>query len=761
MANPREDLRWINIPNPVTGEIYERIEVEPITDQWLLAKDRTWREVDEILEGRIGDFQKAFQDPQKAIIKVGPAYGIERPVNSNMARLLAHAELFDEYKSVADGYKAEAESLRKVFDEEREIIKRGPGSQGKKQQRLDEIGREKYHAPIASATVRSQEAAGIQSLILRKAMTDIFSTSSSHGQPLILDLPRIVTQARDLRQEKGDKEKDPVGNLLDALTDYLATTIDLNVIKEYSYRDSEGMVATASDCAILAQSLTLLDNLDGSISDPTQKKLGRLGQAYFRFLYRQASVITPQVGYYPTLSLLYDTYTAAFSTGKEAVVKNVDIALGKIYGENKNSPRVKNEISTLLRKRLLDISPFYVYFAQHRDLLSLPDDPIILREKMSHAFRDHLTGNEERIFSGLLELRKLGESRPDLLPTGFRGVLNSLAHGFERTQVGAINYLPSTYGSLQERSFLIANIEDLSIMPYLAEKGIEVDLTTYIYQIRNQEQLEQEISRKVLDNPRGEILQKVFEEGKDLPKLQEHFLYNYILFADEAQRSSEEIEGENEFLWNGILDRALWFVSPRGDRFNQRGDPQLEDLLIDSLTFRVDPTKPREHSVNVRFSGIDHNFLFWLDTRKNLMSSEHQLLILAPEYQQRFANILLKRLYTITSGLLSTDTVEAGEESQGTRNLAVKRAHYRILTSNPNYPITMESQGAHTHAEEIRKDYGIDIYGEITRRRNAGSLEANQYLTFVRESAPEGVTNLMLPNQLRFDPTVIPFPIAS
>ena len=200
----------------------------------------------------------------------------------------------------------------------------------------------------------------------------------------------------------------------------------------------------------------------------------------------------------------------------------------------------------------------------------------------------------------------------------------------------------------------------------------------------------------------------------------------------------------------------MWFVSPRKDRFSARNDPQLTERAVKSIVFGVDKRFPREHKVEIQVEEPNQIFEFWIDTRRNLLGADHRVFSVDPIFKQVFINMILRRLYLITSGLLS----EKGEKEEtvtgeGGRIMEFRRAHYRLLRSTPGRIITMSSHSAEKHAKDILKDYGISIPDEIRRRRALGTLKPDEFLTYVSEVVPEILDLLVLPNELKYEPEKI------
>ena len=72
--------------------------------------------------------------------------------------------------------------------------------------------------------------------------------------------------------------------------------------------------------------------------------------------------------------------------------------------------------------------------------------------------------------------------------------------------------------------------------------------------------------------------------------LQRYYLKEFFLgdFLGADRELIERIERENIFLWNGVLDRQIWFVSPRGDKFESKRDTGLQERGINFLTYHFD-----------------------------------------------------------------------------------------------------------------------------------------------------------------------------
>ncbi len=129
MLERYEDLRWLVIPGkhlipfdpnaPMKPRADIRIEIIPMTSEWLVAPERTWDEIDGYLEGRLNTLQDAFQNPESSPFKVARDYGMEKSVSGNMARFLAYVDLLDSYRVEHEAYSKNADVLRDQFEEEK------------------------------------------------------------------------------------------------------------------------------------------------------------------------------------------------------------------------------------------------------------------------------------------------------------------------------------------------------------------------------------------------------------------------------------------------------------------------------------------------------------------------------------------------------------------------------------------------------------------------------------------------------------------
>ncbi|HLD01580.1 MAG TPA: hypothetical protein VJC10_01770 [Patescibacteria group bacterium] len=772
MTSPAENLQTIIIPRKDTTGYEDRVFlVTPITDAWLVSPDRTWDEVDSILSGRLKDTEQEFQF-EKHPTPLAKKYGLERPASKSMARFLAYVEMFDEYNDLEDSYSSHADSLRTEFDTERDEIKRTTKGQGKKIKRIQDAWKGRYNPAIETDVEETDKAKQVQELILRKAVLDFFSVRNTTDDqpPLISDtLPRLVNEAQELstsmRPGVEGRERQAVLAFVSKLSEFLQNTSDTGLFTRYSYRFSSDIVTTQVDCHVLNSAIGFMLDKDAShVSSSITQLMERMGGAYISFLKKRAVYLSQSQiqEKYPYLSLIYDILSASFYRGQHTILQNLDRVLDPYLSDVNHSPFVSREISHLTQEWEQHAHIGYQAMENKRKHMHPTNDPdeLIKKRIMSDPqIVGYSVSGSRRLLNGLV---------------GVFSTLHDKALEFEVDDSTVINYVgrqlrESVRGSsLGRQAVIYERYLSTSVDQELYEqKGIETDLVVLsigqVPRIRVDEKFALVRRNQPLftmddiieDTPtRIAKLQQAHKEAYRMsPTVREANLFQYYIihFLRDSGKNIEHVERENNFLWHEVLNNPTWFVSPRGDRYRAAKDTELSERAIDSVSFHTDKGFPREHRVLLKLTGIDEPLVFWLDTHRNLIGSDRQVLPVDPVLKQAFVNLLLKRLYYITSGLLSSDEIEI-EHGDGTRMLDYKRAHYRHLESTTERPITMESHGAQVHAREVLEDYNIDIFAEIRRRRGIGTLKPNGYITFVREVTPREVAGLVLPNDLRYDP---------
>lgn len=750
---------------------YVVVEVTPRTDRWLTEAGRSWDEVDSILEGRLQVLQGAFESPQQSAVKVAESYGIEHGVSGNMARFLAHVELFDEYQFAFSWNLGKAKSLRSTYEEEKSTIQKGPGRPGAKRKKIHDRWVEEYNSQIDEHTKTSEVAKKVKDLVLRKAVLDIFSqknNSSLDGRPLVVqDFPKIIDDVKTTLEDRASGNSEQQKNLIDqfitALAEYIRSVRDEGLFAKYAYRTTSGLVATRQDCEVIDAILSFMQEPQNlSVYQSTQVQLRELGNSYINFLARRAEYFsqTKIVEEYPYLSLLYDTYTAALYRGKPSIISSVSGSVEPRITGAMNVLRIKEEANKLAQERSQAIVAIYEYICKNPKFFSLKAESF---SDIPEEIILYNTNNGGRIFIGFMSLSLEGSSGKKVEFVGGSKAASVVVHRAKEEIQRNIKRLLGTTASDPDFAQSVVNASAFYNHSISSRLDIEVDLADlFLSHVSVVDSFSKHIYKSIPQTSRQDVKSLYNEITYGNINLKNMvFLRKYLReYWREPESETAEIERENDYLWKEILDNSIWFVSPRGDRFSKNRDPYLEERGIDSVTYSIDPKHPREHRVGIRFSGLGQEFFFWLDSRRIVLGARREVLSVDPVLMQTMTNLLLKRLYFVTSGVLSHKTEEGGEED-GSRIPEYKRAHYRFLTSTAGRPITMESHGAQVHAKEVKDQYGIDIFAEMKRRRAVGTLPPNQYLTFVKETTPGVQGLLILPNELTFDADLIKLPVFS
>ncbi|MCL4365947.1 hypothetical protein M1437_01840, partial [Patescibacteria group bacterium] len=742
MAERINDLRTIVIPREHTQFPQDlRVNVIPITDQWLISPERTWNEVDRVLEGRLQGIQSQFLFEDGKPTPMTKKYGLERSPSGNAIRFLTYVELLDEYTQGHEFFLSKAKDAREVYENEKERIKKSGIKQSKAQRFVQNLWVSKYNPQILKNNKQAEELERVKDLILRKAVLDIFSVQNNAtetGNPLIADaFPRMVEEVKVSFDENRNplneefKQRKPIEQFINSLATYLSKTSDGGLFARYEYRKSPNMILKIEDCKVLDACLEQALDVANLISSPaTETLLSHLSKAYFTFLRRRLLQKT-SLGSdsYPYASLLYDLFTTVIYRGRPVMLSNISDFVDAHFADLMHSIPARNEFTAIGSERIPATVTMYNTLGQRPDLLRL--DPLNLEtvSKLPESVIQFHTEDACRLYNGLWRVANMYRYE------GKERIKHSQAIA------AAVDYIDATYSPdkiylTDERYEHVRSFLGLLPLPsILRQKGIEIDLLMLLPgEIRRRKLKEPSIAGMIADYQRlisGPLATDTLAATELLTR---QYLINLPEFMKEIP-NPERIDRENGFLWNETLDKPLWFVSPRGDRYSKKRDHQLEGLGIESITFNIDRAYPREHRVVVRLVGLDMPLEYWLDTNRKFLSVAHLAMPVDPTSQNRFVNLLLKRLYLITSGLLAKEQERKGAEA-GTRVIEYKRAHYRKLQSTSLRPITMESHEALMHAKEVKEDYGIDIFAEIKRRRALGTLKPNEYLTFVRETQP-------------------------
>lgn len=712
---PNETSREFKFPDRV-------IPVKPLDDTWLAAPEREWGEIDQVIEGRLSGFQQNRLTGEN--------------ISLPQARLLAYADMMNEQQLLQQSLNAKAEELKGKYEKEK---------LGKKVYLRNRLYQTKYAPEINRYTRELIKEQRITSLILRKAVMEMFSPPDEAGL-LLGNIPAII-------EDMPDTERKGVRQLLNHVADYLQETKDKDLYTRYHYRKSPDLAKKHTDVQVLTSALEMVLN----------PEYERLAKSYFVFL-KNRSQQTPEFGAepYPRLSLLYDTLVAGFASANMQVLQKIgpDIIEG-IYSPILKRNYIDQEVERLVtahrvaHKSVKELAEAMGSKAAHYFSIMgfLPADKVPL------PIEQILASDDLRIEEGLVTItnRAHGLDIGGLekqIPT-----IGKILKLFAEKNSRAIGrYTQEEFGRMREIDVYLLMLPRRQVNNKL---GVEEDLTIYLLNHINHVHdtsrpgPELGFTTESWRKERQTVVDGINIAPGDKT---EHLLSNYFLYNWQQEKSnSDQRERQNEHLRREILDKSVWFVSPRGDRFVSERDEELKDKEISSITFHPDAKYPREHRVTMKLTGDFEPIRLWLDTNGKLLKGDRTPLGLDTAYYQILNNVILKRLFVITSGILSTSEDQEYEESEAERlPIAWRRAHYRIYKAGSRF--TMQSEGAQEHAREILQVYGIDIYKEIKRRQEIGTLLPNQVLTFVREIAPKLPSGQedTKPNELPFDPAWIP-----
>lgn len=771
-------------PDPL-GDFAPGVIQEAFTNKWLAAPERNFNEVDTVLEVRLQTMERHFlsggEDP------IAADYGVVERPSPELARFMAYVALLDEYHLVQDFNLNQIATHRRQAAAEKERINGTQMSGGKRRNRIEGVWAE-ANKSIKPLQIRADEGARIQDLVTRKAVLEFFSVGESNEDSIstlgINQFVKVVSKACEATDTSGTsdaglRDRRPIDYVVHALALYLDRTKDPEMLSRYQYRRSPDIACTTQDTETLSTMLVFALKPESlPIRPEMQREFERLGTAFFDFLKRRALVGRLPNERYALLALTHDVYLTAFLVGRIDYINGVSKLLDSDFSSLRYGPSVRVEIERCMREyeelfgAAFSGADKYTTETATGDLrnplLRLDFHDPHFTDRLPITSADFIVSTEYRLFWSfgmILALRERHGIKSLFDPSELSKSIPTMMWKFRK-----------------ERGSVELNFEDFLRQVFLrsdllSRKGIEVCLSSILHDQDLHDvdtATNSQVQRRIHDDHLGPAARNASSPQEAIRRLSAHFpstetpgfdrnmLGHYLLLFWEEGRTLPEIERENEWLWGEVLDQYMWFVSPRGDRYSRRHNSELVEKAIDSLRFDVDTNHPREHRAVVRLEGVDRPLVFWLDTHRYLLGSQRQILTADIVLKQRFTNFLLRRLYFIKSGILSSPPSGRGNEEGRPHFIEYKRAHYRILVSTERREITMTSQSARLHAQEVFEDYGIDIFEEIRRRRNLGRLEEDQFLTFVREFVRSyDPTQLIEPNEIKYDERLLNIPQVS
>jgi len=276
--------------------------VIPINDPWLLAKERTPQEIDETIEGRLQAIQANFNTGIETgeSTNIAGQYGATERIGGNLGRLLAYAELLDEYRTVKEAHMGKASRHGAHYEEEKaEIKKKYTKPNGKIKgvafKEMTDRWKVAYNPVIQEQEGLAKEADTVQNLIMKKAVLEFLSCSAGCGERegySFRQLPVMLDEAKKIFPHGGDSDfsrRKPLDYFIERLASYLSETNSSGLFNAYKYRGTAEIVTKRTDAAILKEIMGFMLIPDHYTEDSeTQRQISSLAASYFDFLKHRA-----------------------------------------------------------------------------------------------------------------------------------------------------------------------------------------------------------------------------------------------------------------------------------------------------------------------------------------------------------------------------------------------------------------------------------------------------------------------------------------
>ncbi len=753
------------------------INVEPLNNQWMLEHQADIGDVDEVLEGQLQGIQLSLQDYGQS--PIAQEFGIESPLRPTAERLFSYLVLYDEYRKVTEECTEQAKKKREDYENEKAVMNTQKMSQGKRIKAIKQL-QESQFPGIQAQQSRAQEATTIQQLILRKAVLEIFglpqeqdSESSEYTTSSLSILPHALEEIHDIEdsnlQQNGERQLSR--RFLQDLSRYVQTVKDPSLFQEFQYRGTPGLIERPEDCEVLDSIMTM--NVDPSSLTTNQDirdTLEILGGSMLTFLKNRATFLSNlQISQTPQLDLVHDLINTALFTGKPPVIQGLASTLDTLYRDESDKQRLNKEVGKVFNQycQLLagyaDGHPEFI--TELQDITeSLPHD--LFRFSLpalppTQELAEMFCSNTGRHADTLFALAGIDDAEGYDHPILRSKLLQSMnAQTIQHARKESEKYANDIGFNLLFR-YASSFPHYLKYPPY----GVSVTVGSSINSdLASLNTVHLPIVKARPDSTAGKL--RDFQETYALTKsnpyvnrqdvLLNEYFSRFFHPEDIAQLEAIHIR-ENEVLWRKVLDEFEWFVSPRGDLFPADTDPEQLALGLDYIKFRMDRQYPREYAAEIRFAGIDEPMTIWLDKKRRMLDSNRQPMSLDVHSSQSFSNLLLRRLYFITSGLLSQDTDEHESEYEEGPNFMYRRAHFTVLR-DPRYH--MQSEQAKRHARHLLEQFNIDLKREKKRRQDLGIIPMTAHLTFTRESVPDVQARNIVPNVLRYNSDLVEVPLS-
>lgn len=633
---------------------------------------------------------------------------------------------------------------RQRYEEEKKAIREGKRGAKARNKKVEIVSRQyqqkdsKLESRLDCATILKETTIDdfIKSTFLTTGGTDSFLLS-----------------AQDL-DEQSYIGKESVTELLKQSQERLQTMSDTEAIKALRYKDLAGNLITAQEAKPLEQVMSAAFKEDGSLE--IKQELKNTARGIVDFYWRNARVISDPSDETPSIGLIFDGLLGSVSSEDLEVLFNSI----KYFGGRIDSDIVKLK-SEYERLGQLHYQEHYQLINEiNKDKEGVGFSGSLIEYVMSIRTRpqqvDKWDPRKRRAVSmGMYVDRSMAFNSFSLISKALGGkeyhvVLNSGRHRSQEDQ-SMIEEYADLFSAFDIQMALLYQPEVIRMNAELAYKGLGRD--NYIRGLRTMmasvNQPWSPPSQLVDKESREKFINKGSEEWGIGAKRRGLI----SMFFESGLGSTEQVIStarDNRALIERVKNTNLWFVAEQGDQFSVSKNPELADHSIKSITF-IPQADYQGHRVvistdlqDIHGHPLDFNFI--LTREAQIIWARNELTEIPNWVDLPFKNFLLKRLHFITSGALGQrGGHEKGDEWNDTE-VEVRRSHWRILTSKNGRVYTLNSPQAKAHAEYVKETYGIDIYEENLRRKQAGTLGKDQVLTFVK-----AVKGKAEPNQLIYD----------
>jgi hypothetical protein len=679
-------------------------------------------------------------------------YGTNEDTSDNVCFILAHAELSERTQSTIHVTQQKIQDVRSQYAGKRDEIRNSNYSSGKKQQ-LFQFNNTNESEEIHTIELRNTKA--------RKSAEELYQISILELPFTDQSLPEILDEIRTLSPENSQRLSDYIDNLFE----YCQQTKDTSFLEKVTYIDTPTLPRSVDDIQKLVTLLRFKFRSDTlSQSQLTIDQTRKVADAYLSLL-RKSVVLKSKSAKepYPISRYLHDVMAAAFDIKDIEIIKNIKEVLDPYLAEVISSKDGQSEINKLCANYWDKANKIYKFVFDKKSLGQKSPQVTEFPIEMGAAF----SSDEYRLVSALIMLTNKTATESTL-----GGALQNCSASLQISGVMIASQLDRYKSKIQGNRTNILDDAHLASYcvynPYNFADGITYDLTSVIAaQISSLSTGIPDdgipVSRNSFEDSQKIISEFVSGGAVFTPKQQSSFLIHSAAHYFRKDLERKETSIENTILWHKILNEPEWFVSPRGDNFDIKNDPILDQYHIKSIKFVTDRNRPREHRVIISYPvmSTSMNVELWLTTDRKILSVDGRDFMQDIAIKDALLNLLLKRLYFISGGFLKElKEATTKDPAKPIHNLDLyKRAHYRILESTERRPITMQSQTAINHANLILDKYGIDIYAEMHRRKeviNPPTLLSNQFLTFVDEVIPDQILKNPTANELIYEPALMP-----